>query len=89
MRKTNPVSTIVDDVILEKLKDFPHLNKDYYKDELYDFALKLVRKQKSENEVKLELTSMLDELVKPNDFISSEFDFALESEEDSDNDVNE
>jgi len=86
MRNSNPVSTIIDDVLKEKLEDFPHLNKDYYKDELYDFALKLVRKKKSENEIKLELTAMLDELIKPNEFLSSELEIPLESEEDSDND---
>ncbi len=63
----------------EKIQDSPGLDKEYYKDELYDFALKLFRKQKSDSEIKKELSSMLDEILKPMDRMSNDFNFGFDS----------
>ena len=63
----------------EKIQDSPGLDKEYYKYELYDFALKLFRKQKSDSEIKKELSSMLDEILKPMDLMSNDFNFGFDS----------
>jgi len=83
VRPCNKVSLIIDEVLQEKIHDLTNINKEYYINELYDFGLKLFRKKKSDSEIKMELRNMLEEILKPQDLISNEFNFGLESEGES------